>query len=56
MNIKEYLDEASIKYYMGEPIISDDQFDLLAESISYSKIGAKQHEGLKDMTVFRVLN
>jgi len=44
MNIKEYLDEASIKYYMGEPIISDDQFDLLAESISYSKIGAKQHE------------
>jgi DNA ligase (NAD+) len=43
MNIKEYLDEASVKYYMGEPIISDEEFDLLSESIGYSKIGAKQH-------------
>ena len=42
--IKEYLDEASIKYYMGEPIISDAEFDRLAESIGYSTVGAKQHE------------
>lgn len=44
MNIKEYLDEASIKYYMGEPIIDDETFDRLAESIGYAKIGARQHE------------
>lgn len=44
--IKEYLDEASIKYYMGEPIISDEAFDRLAESIGYSKVGSKQHENV----------
>lgn len=44
--IKEYLDEASIKYYMGEPIISDEAFDRLAESIGYTKVGSKQHENV----------
>lgn len=42
--IKEYLDECSIKYYMGEPIISDEVFDSLADSIGYARVGAKQHE------------
>lgn len=42
--IKEYLDEASIKYYMGEPIISDEEFDRLADATGYSTVGAKQHE------------
>jgi len=42
--ITAYLDEASIKYYMGEPIISDEAFDRLAESSGYARIGAKQHE------------
>lgn len=46
MNIKAYLDEASISYYSGSPIISDEVFDRLAESIGYSKVGAKQHENV----------
>lgn len=44
--IKAYLDEASIQYYMGTPIISDEMFDRLAESTGYAKVGAKQHENL----------
>ena len=31
-------------YYNGCPIISDEQFDRLAESVGYSALGAKQHE------------
>lgn len=42
--IKEYLDYASTQYYNGVPIISDEEFDRLAESIGYSTVGAKQHE------------
>lgn len=42
--IKDFLDEASIQYYAGSPIISDDQFDALAEQIGYSAVGARQHE------------
>lgn len=45
-NIKEYLDYASTQYYNGVPIISDEVFDRLAESIDYSSIGAKQHENV----------
>ena len=40
----EYLDEASIQYYSGTPIISDEEFDRLADATGYSTIGAKQHE------------
>lgn len=42
--IKDFLDEASIQYYAGSPIITDEQFDTLAESIGYSAVGAPQHE------------
>lgn len=44
--IKEYLDEASICYYSGSPIISDEAFDRLADQIGYMKVGAKQHENV----------
>ncbi len=44
--IKIYLDEASISYYSGTPIISDEVFDRLADSIGYAKVGAKQHENI----------
>jgi DNA ligase (NAD+) len=44
--LKAYLDEASISYYSGSPIISDEAFDRLAESSGYSKVGAKQHENI----------
>jgi len=41
--IKLYLDEASKAYYNGEPFLSDEAFDRLAESIGYNAVGAKQH-------------
>lgn len=42
--IVEFLDNASRHYYNGHPIISDEVFDALAESVSYCNVGAKQHE------------
>ena len=42
--IKEFLDEAAVQYYAGNPIISDEQFDNLAESSGYMAVGARQHE------------
>lgn len=38
--IEQFLDSASKAYYAGSPIISDDQFDKLAESIGYAKVGS----------------
>lgn len=46
-SIKQYLDTASAAYYSGQPFISDEVFDRLAESIGYAEVGAKQHEHLK---------
>jgi DNA ligase (NAD+) len=42
--IEQFLDSASKAYYAGSPIISDEQFDKLADSIGYNKVGTKQHE------------
>lgn len=36
----QFLDNASRHYYNGEPIITDEQFDALADSCGYSKLGA----------------
>ena len=44
--IEHYLDLASKAYYDGEPFISDEQFDRLAESVDYNKVGAKQHDNV----------
>lgn len=41
MTLKQYLDKASQAYYNGMPIISDEQFDRLAETAKYSAIGAQ---------------
>jgi DNA ligase (NAD+) len=41
--IEQYLDSASKAYYAGSPIISDEQFDQLADSIGFNQVGAKQH-------------
>jgi DNA ligase (NAD+) len=40
--VKEYLDYASKKYYEGEPVISDEAFDRLAEKFNYSRVGYSQ--------------
>jgi DNA ligase (NAD+) len=38
--IHEFLDKASKAYYSGSPIISDEEFDTLAEMCEYSVLGA----------------
>lgn len=41
--IKQFLDSASAAYYAGNPFISDEQFDRLADSVGYNAVGSKQH-------------
>ena len=38
--MKAFLDYASAKYYAGDPIISDEEFDKLAEYHGYESVGA----------------
>lgn len=45
--IKQYLDIASANYYAGNPSMTDDAFDRLAESCGYSEVGARQHENVR---------
>lgn len=45
--IHEFLSLAARNYYAGSPIISDDQFDRLAEASGYHEVGSKQHENLE---------
>lgn len=45
--IKQYLDAASACYFAGNPIISDEAFDRLADSIGYTQVGAQQHENVR---------
>ncbi len=45
--IEQFLDVASAAYYNGKPIISDEAFDRLAESVGYDKVGARQHANVK---------
>jgi DNA ligase (NAD+) len=39
-----FLNNASRHYYAGNPIITDAQFDALADSCGFSQVGARQHE------------
>jgi NAD-dependent DNA ligase len=41
--ITEFLNTAARHYYNGTPIITDQQFDRLADSVGYNVVGAKQH-------------
>jgi NAD-dependent DNA ligase len=45
--IEIYLNKCAREYYAGIPSISDETFDALADSIGYSKIGAKQHDNVE---------
>jgi DNA ligase (NAD+) len=40
--LEQYLDACAQAYYAGNPIISDEQFDRLAESCNYEKVGAPE--------------
>jgi NAD-dependent DNA ligase len=39
-NIQSLLDKASVEYYNGTPIMSDDEFDALVDKFGYDKVGA----------------
>ena len=39
--LEQFLDSASKAYYAGSPFISDEQFDKLADSCGYGKVGAQ---------------
>lgn len=45
--ILEFLNKCARDYYNGEPSISDEVFDRLAESVEYNSIGDKQHEHIE---------
>jgi DNA ligase (NAD+) len=46
--LETFLDKCSQAYYAGLPIITDAQFDQLAESINYNKVGAQvEAEGVE---------
>jgi DNA ligase (NAD+) len=45
--LEQFLNLASRQYYAGSPIITDEQFDRLADSIGYSQVGAKQHGNIE---------
>lgn len=44
--IINFLDSCSAAYYAGSPIVPDDVFDHLADSVGYGKVGAKQHDNI----------
>jgi DNA ligase (NAD+) len=47
--VKNFLDYASQKYYEGNPIIEDAEFDALAEKYEYKYVGAPVKDGVAHM-------
>ena len=44
--MREFLEHAAKKYYEGEPIISDEQFDVLADVYKFNDVGYKVTDGI----------
>jgi len=44
--MKEFLDNAANLYYKGSPILSDEEFDRLADAFGYNKVGHKITDGI----------
>lgn len=47
MDIKDFMDFAAKKYYEGQPVMSDEEFDALAEQHKYISVGTKHAGGLR---------
>ena len=41
--MREFLEHAAKKYYDGEPIISDEQFDVLADVYKFKNLMEQQY-------------
>jgi len=44
--MKEFLDDAATAYYCGAPIISDEEFDMLADKHNYNSVGYTVTDGV----------
>ena len=44
--MKNFLEHASRKYYEGDPIISDEQFDVLADVYKFNDVGHQITDGI----------
>lgn len=51
---KEFLDYASLRYYSGDPIISDEEFDKLAALYDYQSVGNVRGESSDISHAFRL--
>lgn len=52
--IEQFLDSASKAYYAGSPFISDEQFDRLAETVDYNKVGATETSAKKARHLYQM--
>lgn len=55
-SISEFLDTASKAYYSGNPFITDDQFDYLADMVGYNRVGATPERGLTAKHTFQMFS
>jgi DNA ligase (NAD+) len=46
----KFLDYAATRYYNGNPVISDAEFDTLADEIGYTSVGASVQDGVEHTT------
>ena len=44
--MREFLEHAAKKYYEGDPIISDEQFDVLVDVYKFNDVGYKITDGV----------
>ena len=47
--MKEYLDRVAKLYYEGEPVLTDDEFDALADKYDYKDVGHTITDGVPHM-------
>jgi DNA ligase (NAD+) len=52
--IEQFLDSASKAYYAGSPIITDAQFDALADSVGYNKVGASKQNSKTEKHLYQM--
>ena len=44
--MREFLEKASVAYYSGYPLISDDEFDALSAKYGYNAVGHTVTDGI----------
>jgi len=52
--IEQFLDSAAKAYYAGSPIITDAQFDALADSVGYNKVGVVKQNSKVDKHLYQM--